>query len=396
MTEAKLPGSRPASARLRALLACACVGAIATLGGLLGFALARPTTPGGARGSVALPPVPVVAQPATRGDLGVYVVGLGTVTPLATVTLHTRVDGQLMRVRYEEGQRVSRGDLLAELDRRPFVAQLELAQGQLLRDRALLENARRDRARYQTLAQQDSIARQQYDTQVALVRQYEGTVQADEGQVASASVQLAYTRIYAPSAGRVGLRLVDPGNIVHTTDTGGLLVLTELDPITVIFAIAEDSVPTIVRKLRAGAALPVEAWNRELSRRLATGRLLTLDNEIDATTGTVRLRAQFDNGEDELFPGQFVNARLLIDVLHDATLVPTAAIQRGTRTFVYVVGPDNTAELRDVTIGPSEAGLVAVTHGLVPGERVVVDGADRLHQGSRVLVRPPEGPEGSM
>ena len=335
-----------------------------------------------------LAPVPVVATAARASDMAVYLTGLGSVTPLNTVTVHTRVDGELTKVPFQEGQHVNAGDLLAEIDPRPFQAQLTQAQGQLLRDEALLRNARVDLERYQTLFAEDSIPKQQLDTQVELVHQFEGVVETDRGVIDNVKLQLIYCRITAPLSGRLGLRLVDPGNIVHASDQNGLVVITQLQPIAVVFTIPEDSLPPVLAKLNSGVKLPVDAWDREQKQRLATGTLLTVDNQIDPTTGTVRLKAIFPNTDGRLFPSQFVNAHLRLDIKRGATVVPTAAIQQSAQgTFVYVVKPDHSATVRPVKVGVTEGDSAAIDSGVSPAEMVVVDGADRLREGSLVALQ---------
>jgi membrane fusion protein, multidrug efflux system len=336
--------------------------------------------------------VPVGVEPARTGDIAIHLDGIGTVTPRATVTVHTRVDGELVAVHFREGQTVARGDLLVEIDPRPFQVQLQQAEGQLARDEALLANAKVDLARYRGLSKDDAIPKQQLDTQEALVRQDEAAIAVDRGQVEAAKLNLVYSRVTSPVDGRIGLRLVDSGNIVHASDTGGLAVVTQLRPIDVVFTLPEDSLPDVLAKVRAGERLEVDALDRDKSRQLARGTLLTLDNTIDPTTGTVRLKAEFPNEDDALFANQFVNARLELEVRHGATLVPEAAVQRGTQgTFVWVVKDDDTVEMRPVTLGVTEGSVAAVDKGVNPGERVVVDGAEGLRPGARVALAARKG-----
>jgi multidrug efflux system membrane fusion protein len=332
--------------------------------------------------------VPVSAEPARTGTVSVYLNGIGTVTPLATVTVRTRVDGELVAVHFKEGDLVKAGDLLAEIDPRPFQVQLEQAEGQMARDQALLANARVDLKRYQTLVAQNSIPKQQLDTQDSLVKQYEAALASDQAQIDQAKLQLTYARITAPVSGRLGLRLVDQGNIVHAGDAGGLVVLTQIQPIAVVFPIPEDDLPLVLPKLRAGDLPPVEAWDRDGRKRLATGHVLTVDNAIDPTTGTVRVKAEFANQDEALFPNQFVNARLVLETRPNATLVPSAAIQHGTDgTFVYVVDDKSTVSVRPVKIGPIENDDTSIESGLEPGEVVVVDGTQGLRNGTVVSLR---------
>src|SRR5437667_6843715 len=369
------------------------LGSIALLIAVIGggtLVLSRPwRSTVGAQGSVPAPPrIPVVAAAARTRDVGVYLKGLGTVTPLNTVTVRSRVAGELIGVHFQEGQVVRSGDLLAQIDPRPLQAQLTQSEGQLERDQALLDNARLDLKRFQVLVTTDAVPRQQLDTQVSLVHQLEGTVKNDQGQIDATKVQLVYCRITSPIAGRVGLRLVDPGNIVHATDTGGLVVITQLQPITVIFTIPEDSIPTVLEQLRRGVRLPVEAYDRAQRRKLAEGALLTIDNEVDPTTGTVRLKAEFPNTDSRLFPSQFVNARLLIETRRGATVVPTAAVQQSPRgSFVYVLRPNATVGIRPVTVGVTDGDDVSIEKGLQVGEQVVVEGAERLRDGSAIELR---------
>lgn len=329
--------------------------------------------------------MPVVAATAQKGDVAETLNALGTVTPLAMVTVRTQINGQLVQVAFTEGQEVNKGDFLAQVDPRPYQLALDQSTGQLLHDQALLKNAELDLGRFRTLAAQDSIARQQVDTQQYLVHQYEGTVRTDQALVDNAKLNLAYCHIVAPVAGRIGLRQVDQGNYVQISDPNGIVVITQLKPISVIFTLPEDNLPAIFKRLHAGATLQVTAFDRTQTTKLATGTLMTLDNQIDTTTGTVKLRAQFDNADESLFPNQFVNAQLLVDTLHDATVIPNAAVQRGAPgTFVYLIKPDDTVTVRPVKLGPADGERVAIESGLVPGDKVVVDGADKLREGAKI------------
>lgn len=337
------------------------------------------------------PPTPVVAARSRKGDINVYYTGLGAVTPIYTVTVKSRVDGQLMTIGYKEGELVHKGDVLLEIDPRPYQVQLTQAQGQLLRDQALLENARVDLNRYQKLFDEQSIAEQQLATQRATVKQDEGIVKTDQGLVDSAMLNITYCNITAPITGLIGLRLVDPGNIVHASDTTGLLVITQIQPISVIFTIAEDQLPAVLKKQRAGQRLTVDAYDREMKNKLAAGSLTTIDNQIDQTTGTLKLRASFDNQDNALFPNQFVNARLLLQVKRGVTLAPTAAIQRNNQTtYLYVVKPDSTVTVRPITLGTTEGDESEVVSGLAPDEVVVMTGVDKLQEGSKVNAQIPQ------
>ena len=350
------------------------------------------TRPPGGRGPEA-PRTPVVAVAAQAGDMPIVLDALGTVTPTQTVSVKSRVAGLLERVLFKEGDLVKEGQLLAEIDPRGLKVELAQAQGQLARDRALLENARVDLKRYETLFKQDSIARQQVDTQRALVRQYEGLIQVNESQVDSARLQLGYARVLAPISGRAGLRQVDAGNMVTGTELNGLVVITQVQPISVVFAVPQDDLPKIIRRMSSGEKLPVTAYDRTQQNLLATGVLVSLDNMIDATTGTIKLKAEFPNKDGQLFPNQFVNARLELDTLRDVVTVPSSAIQRGSQgMFVYTVkSEDQTVSLRTVTLGPADGQRVVLNSGLKQGELVVVDGVDRLREGAAVeLIERPD------
>ena len=336
------------------------------------------------------PPQTVRAAPATLGDMPITIDALGTVTPLATVTVKTQIAGKLMQVGFEEGQLVKEGDFLAQIDDRPFQATLAQAQGQLAKDTALYQQAQADLARYQTLAKQDSIAHQQVEDQVFLVAQDKAAMASDQAQIDTAKLNVFYTRIVSPITGRVGLRLVDAGNYVQPTDAAGLVVITQLDPISVIFSTPEDNWQRITRRVNAGAKLPVTAFDRSNVKQLATGVLTTFDNQVDTSTGTFKLRATFPNSDSALFPNQFVNVRLLVDTMTGAVLVPNAAIQIGSPgSFVYLVNDDNTVSVRKVVTGPTDSARTVVSSGLAVGDKVVVDGADRLREGAKVRLSPP-------
>jgi membrane fusion protein, multidrug efflux system len=339
-----------------------------------------------------MPATPVTAATAHKGNIGVYFTGLGAVTPIYTVTVTSRVDGQLMNVYYKEGQTVHKGDLLAEIDPRPFEVQLKQAEGQLIKDQANLQNARVDLARYQELIKRNAVAEQQLATQQATVVQDEGIVKTDQGMIDSAKLNLVYSKITSPITGRVGLRLVDPGNIILASGNTPLLVITQIEPISVIFTISEDQVPPIAKRFRAGERLEVDAYDRNLKKKLSQGYLLTMDNQIDQTTGTLKLRAIFDNKDDALFPNQFVNARLLVEEKQGVTLIPTAAIQRSSqRTYVYLVKPDQTVTVRNVTLGTTEGDQTEVVSGLVPGDVAVTTGVDKLQEGTKVNAQITDG-----
>ena len=343
--------------------------------------------PGGGR-FAAGGPMPVVTARATTGDMPITLIGLGTVTPIATVTVQSQISGQIMHIAFKEGQTVKAGDQLILIDPRPYQVALEQAQGALARDKALLANSRVDLDRYQTLYAEDSIAEQQLATQKSLVAQYAGAVTTDQGQIDAAKLNITYCHIVSPIAGRIGLQQINVGNYVTPAEPNGLVVVTQLKPITVVFTLAEDEIQPLLKRIHDGATLPVTAWDKSNTQQLATGTLQSIDSQIDSTTGTIRLKASFPNDDGTLFPQQFVNAVLLLDTLHGATLIPQAGVQRGAPgTYVYVLNADQSVSVRKVTLGPGDATNIAVTAGLKPGDTVVVDGADKLKDGAKVLLR---------
>jgi membrane fusion protein, multidrug efflux system len=333
-------------------------------------------------------PVPVVAVTARQGDMDLYLNGLGTVTALYTVTLRSRVDGELITVNFTEGQVVKKGDLLAQIDPRPYQVQRQQAEGQLLKDKAGLKINELNLDRYTILAPAKTITKQQLDEQAALVKQSEGVLETDEATIKNIDLQLKYCEITAPIPGTIGLRLVDPGNMVKANDPMGMAVINQLQPITIVFTIPQDDIGKVQRQINAGKKLTVDAYDRDRKTKLASGSLMALDNQVDTTTGTVRLKAVFPNDDNMLFPNQFVNARLLVDTKRDAVIVPAPAVQQGPNgTFVYVVGSDSTVEVRSVAVGPTEGDETAIESGLSPGDVVVVDGVDKLQKGTKVALR---------
>ena len=390
--EAKSPQPKPKRSGLRWLwlpvLVLLGVGAwyVWQKAGLTPTTTAGAASKGGKKGGSGA--VPVVATKARKGNIGVYITGLGSVVPIYTVTVKSRVDGQLMKVHYSEGQLVHEGDLLAEIDPRPFQVQLDQFEGQMARDQATLENAKVDLDRYTKLLAQNAIPEQQLATQKATVAQAEGVVKNDQGQIDSAKLNLTYSKITAQITGRVGLRLVDPGNIVHATDTNGLVVITQIQPISVIFTVAEDDLPVVLRKLAAGQHLHVDALDRDGRTKIGSGTLATVDNQIDPTTGSLRLRADFDNSANLLFPNQFVNIRLLVEEKGGVTLVNRAVINRtSTTTYVYVVKDDQTVTVKQITEGVTEGDSTEITSGLDPGDVAVMTGVDKLQEGTPVTVQ---------
>ena len=336
--------------------------------------------------------VPVVVSTATRGDLPVFFNGLGTVTAYNTVTVRSRVDGQIVKINFTEGQMVREGESLVEIDPRPYQVQLEQAEGQLAKDEAQLRDVQVDYDRYQQLFKAGVIPKQQVDTQLAQVGQFTGSIKADQASIDSAKLQITYSHITAPISGRVGLRLVDVGNIVHATDTNGLLVITQLQPTAVIFSLPQDQLSQVIGKLHGAGPLPVEAYDRDDTTKIATGKLLTIDNQIDTTTGTYKLKAVFGNEKDDLFPNQFVNVHLLVDTKHNVTIVPATAIARGPQgTYVYLTQKDSRVKIQPVTVTLNSGNSVAIGKGLRAGDTVVIDGQDKLQDGSRIDARTASG-----
>ena len=348
--------------------------------------------PAAGRGGRNAAPMSIVPEAVGKGDININLNALGTVTSLATVTIRSQISGYLYKIVFKEGDEVKKGDQIAEIDSRPYEATLAQANGNLARDQALLKGAQVDLARYQGLAAQNAVPRQTLDTQIALVAQYQGTIEADTAAVKSAQVNLQYCHILSPLDGRVGLRQVDQGNYVTPGDTNGIVVITQLKPISVLFTVPEDNLQAISKRLQSGAVLPAAAFDRGGAKKIADGALLTFDSQIDPTTGTIKLRAQFPNETEALYPNQFVNIQLLLDTHKDVTTMPTAGVQRGVPgTFVYLVNADNTVSVRKIELGVTDGDRVEVRSGLQPGDKIVVDGADKLRDGAKINVRAEAG-----
>jgi multidrug efflux system membrane fusion protein len=379
--------SQIAKPRSRRRLVLTSILALLILAGIVWWSRqgSAPQQAGGGRNAA---PMSIVPEVVGKGDIGINLNALGTVSSLATVTIRTQISGYLMKVVFKEGDEVKKGDLLAEIDSRPYEATLAQAKGQLARDEAMLKGAQVDLTRYQGLAAQNAVPHQTLDTQIALVAQDQGTVEADRAAVKSAEVNLQYCRIVSPLDGRVGLRQVDQGNYVTPGDASGLVVITQLKPISVLFTVPEDNLQAISKRIQAGAALPAAAYDRSGAAKIADGTLQTFDSQIDQTTGTIKLRAQFSNETETLYPNQFVNIRLLLDTHKDVTTISTAGIQRGVPgTFVYLVNADSTVSVRPIQLGVTDGDRVEVRSGLTPGERIVIDGADKLRDGAKINVR---------
>jgi multidrug efflux system membrane fusion protein len=391
MHEPHLSAAKPTTLRRRLIWGAALV----VVAGAIAWVVLHPkpqngppgAPPGGGRRAFPTGPMPVVAATVAKGNLDVTLNALGTVTPLATVTVKTQIDGQLVEIGFQEGQMVKKGDFLAQIDPRPYQAALEQNQGILQKDQALLKQAEIDLKRYKTLLAEDSIASQQVDTQESLVEQYKGQVVTDQANVATAKLNLVYCHITAPVTGRVGLRQVDLGNYVQTSDANGLVVITQMQPMSVVFTLPEDQLPQVLAQTTKGNQLKVTAYDRAKTVKLAEGRLDTIDNQIDTSTGTVKLRALFANDPEILYPQQFVNIDLQVNTLVDTKIVPTAGVQNGAPgTYVYLIKDDNTVTVRPIKIGPQSGDKVAVLSGLDIGDKVVIDGADKLREGSPVTL----------
>jgi multidrug efflux system membrane fusion protein len=382
--------SSPAKPRSRKGSVITTIIVLLLIGGVVWWTKQNPAPQQQGRGGFGrnAPPMSVVDETIKKGDINITLNGLGTVTSLATVTIRSQISGYLMKIDFTEGNEVKKGDLLAEIDPRPYEAALAQAKGQLTRDEALLKGAQVDLQRYQGLAAQNAVPHQTLDTQIALVAQDQGTVEADRAAVKSAEVNLNYTRIVSPVDGRVGIRAVDQGNYVTAGDTNGIVVVTQLAPISVLFTVPEDNLQAIAKRLQAGAVLPAAALDRGGANKLADGTLATFDSQIDQTTGTIKLRALFPNEQRTLYPNQFVNIRLLLDTHKDVTTMSTAGIQRGVPgTFVYLINPDSTVSVRPVKLGITDGDRVEVLSGISPGDRVVIDGADKLRDGAKIALR---------
>jgi multidrug efflux system membrane fusion protein len=381
-TPTELPNSRPPKSHAAVWVVLVL---LVVAGAVVYQVLMRARSSANSKNENADQPISVGIAPVIKTNVPYFLTGLGTVTAYNTVTVHSRVDGQIMRVYFREGQFVRAGDLLAEIDPRPYQVALQQAQGQLAKDEASQRDAEMDLRRYQTLWQEGIGTRQQYDSQEALVGQFQGAIQSDEAQIASAKLNLTYCRITSPIDGRVGLRLVDRGNIVHATDANGMLVITEVNPIAVVFTLPEDELPQVMAEMR-GRQLTVEAFGRDNNAKLGSGKLVTIDNQIDPTTGTIKLKSEFANPKLALWPNQFVNVRLMLSERKDVIVVPSAAVQKGSQgAFVYLIGPDDKADVRSVQLDFTQGNNTVIREGLNAGEKVVVDGGDKLQPGAVVV-----------